>query len=44
MTPKTTLDKLKAEALTQQVSEVKEERIAKRETKEALAMPESLYP
>ena len=39
---KTTLDKLKSEALTQQASEVKEERIAKRDTKEALAMPESL--
>jgi len=42
MTGKSRVEELKAEALTQQVSEVKDERIAKRETKEALAMPESL--
>jgi hypothetical protein len=39
---KSKVEELKAEALTHQVSEVKDERIAKRETKEALAMPESL--
>lgn len=42
MKPKTTLEKLKAETLAQDVSKVKEERIAKRDTGQGLAMPESL--